>query len=362
MRSSPRNPLASLVALVALLALVATSCGGIAPYAVRVNGVEISRSDFEGELEAIIGNAGYMQALEASGATVRGDGSGTFDTSFVADVLSVRVILELIRQAFERRDLEVGPAVRELADQSVAGQVGGPEVLAAFDEDYRQKLLRRTQEVFALQLDLAGVSLAEEDLRALYREQEDAFAETCVSHILVSVTDADGRLDPAAVDEQAAALEARAEELRASIEAGADFATVAEAESADTQSAAQGGDLGCAPPGQYVPEFEEAVEQLAVDELSQPVRTQFGYHLILVTDRRAAPFEETVGQLRERVLQQSQEALQRFIQEGVADADVEVNPRYGSYQSERGQVVPPEGPTGAGQRSPRAPTSPVPLP
>lgn len=364
MRRFP-HPSAVLVALVLLVAVVATACGAVTPYAARIDGGEISRRDFQNELDAILSNQQYVENLELGGGPVRGQGQGTLQSSFVADVLSVRIILELIRQEVERREVGITSAVRDLARESVVNQVGGAEVLAGFGDDYRRRLLRRTEEVFALQLDLAGASLAEEDLRGRYREEGDAFEETCVSHILVAATDEQGVPDAAAIEAQAAELRARAEELRAAILGGAEFAAVAEAESVDTQSAAQGGELGCAPPGRYVPEFEDAVSELEVDQLSEPVRTQFGFHLILVTDRRPAPFDEVADQLRQRVLQESQEQLQRYIQERLAGADVEVNPRYGRFESEGSRVVPPDAPEGGGQREPRGQQTPpgvAPLP
>ncbi len=75
--------------------------------------------------------------------------------------------------------------------------------------------------------------------------------------------------------------------LRERIEGGDDFAALARAHSDDTGSAANGGDLGWANPGQMVPEFEKAMNALKPNQLSQPVRTSFGLHLIQVLDRRS---------------------------------------------------------------------------
>jgi peptidyl-prolyl cis-trans isomerase SurA len=75
--------------------------------------------------------------------------------------------------------------------------------------------------------------------------------------------------------------------LRERIENGEDFAALARAHSEDTGSAANGGDLGWANPGQMVPEFEKAMNALQPNQLSQPVRTPFGLHLIQVLGRRS---------------------------------------------------------------------------
>jgi peptidyl-prolyl cis-trans isomerase SurA len=75
--------------------------------------------------------------------------------------------------------------------------------------------------------------------------------------------------------------------LRERIENGEDFAALARANSDDTASAANGGDLGWSSPGQMVPEFEKAMDALKPNQLSQPVRTPFGLHLIQVLARRS---------------------------------------------------------------------------
>ncbi|HUQ50699.1 MAG TPA: peptidylprolyl isomerase [Gammaproteobacteria bacterium] len=75
--------------------------------------------------------------------------------------------------------------------------------------------------------------------------------------------------------------------IRAQIENGDDFATVAEAVSNDTQSANQGGDLGWVSPGETVPEFEQALAELPLNELSQPIKSRFGWHLVQVLERRS---------------------------------------------------------------------------
>jgi len=75
--------------------------------------------------------------------------------------------------------------------------------------------------------------------------------------------------------------------IRDQILGGDDFATVAEAVSEDTASAAEGGDLDWLSPGDTVPEFEQAMANLPLNELSEPVKTRFGWHLIEVLERRS---------------------------------------------------------------------------
>ena len=85
-----------------------------------------------------------------------------------------------------------------------------------------------------------------------------------------------------------AAVQQKARGIRAQILGGDDFATVAEAVSEDPQSAAEGGDLGWLSAGDTpFPEFEQAVAQLPLNELSEPIKTPMGWHLIEVLERRS---------------------------------------------------------------------------
>jgi len=78
--------------------------------------------------------------------------------------------------------------------------------------------------------------------------------------------------------------EEQCQELKTRIESGEDFAAVAK-ESSSCPSSAQGGDLGQFGPGMMVKEFDEVVFSADVNSLQGPVKTQFGYHLLEVTDR-----------------------------------------------------------------------------
>ena len=76
------------------------------------------------------------------------------------------------------------------------------------------------------------------------------------------------------------------EEIQQKLAAGADFGDLARTYSEDPGTAAQGGDLGCFAAGRLVPEFEEAAFDLRPGEVSEPVLTQYGYHLILLHEKR----------------------------------------------------------------------------
>jgi peptidyl-prolyl cis-trans isomerase SurA len=86
----------------------------------------------------------------------------------------------------------------------------------------------------------------------------------------------------------------RLENLRSRIETGNNFADLAKANSDDKASAVDGGDLGWINPGEMVPEFEQVMDSLEIGQLSEPFRTQFGWHIVEVTGRRQHDSTEEV--------------------------------------------------------------------
>lgn len=106
--------------------------------------------------------------------------------------------------------------------------------------------------------------------------ERQVITQTHARHILIRtnevVTDRDAQL--------------RLESLARRIENGENFADLARANSDDKASAAQGGDLGWASPGTFVPAFEQAMSELDAGEISPPFRSQFGWHIVQVLDRR----------------------------------------------------------------------------
>ena len=108
------------------------------------------------------------------------------------------------------------------------------------------------------------------------RGGEQMVAQTEVRHILIKPSEI-------MTDDQAKAL---VTELRARAESGEDFADLAREYSEDIGSAAEGGELGWTSPGQMVPEFDKVMNATPIDQISQPLHTQFGWHILQVQGRR----------------------------------------------------------------------------
>ncbi len=134
--------------------------------------------------------------------------------------------------------------------------------------------------------------------------QAEAVTQTHVRHILLRPSEI------LSLDEARQKLLA----LRERIENGEDFAALARAHSEDTGSAASGGDLGWASPGQMVPEFEKAMNALKPNQLSAPVRSSFGLHLIQVLERRSHDMSREREQAAARQQIHARKADERYEQ------------------------------------------------
>ena len=150
----------------------------------------------------------------------------------------------------------------------------------------------------------SGITLAEDDVRTYYKENLSRLAgkeERRASHILLNAPLG----MPAAEREK---TRARAQELLAQVRKDpASFATVARASSDDTSSAAQGGDLGFFASGAMVKPFEDAAFSLKKGDISDVVQSDFGYHIIQLTDIKAPPqpsFETKRAELETELRQQ----------------------------------------------------------
>ncbi len=123
--------------------------------------------------------------------------------------------------------------------------------------------------------------------------------------------------------------EGEAEKILERLKKGEDFATLAKKYSIDPGSAKNGGDLGYFSPGQMVPEFESAAAKLKPGEISEPIKTKFGYHIIKVTDKKTGKpveFEKIKGVLSQRLAAEKQkDFFDSYIEDLKKTYKVEIN-------------------------------------
>jgi peptidyl-prolyl cis-trans isomerase C len=156
-------------------------------------------------------------------------------------------------------------------------------------------------------------TITDEQVRAYYDQNPDLYSTTQIqaSHILVKD-------------------EATAREILAEVKAHPEkFADLAREKSTDTTSAKKGGDLGIFGQGRMVPEFERAAFALKPGEISDVVKTQYGYHIITVTDRKEGerrPFDQVKEQIRATLRTKGlQEQVQAHLETLKKEAGLQIN-------------------------------------
>jgi peptidyl-prolyl cis-trans isomerase D len=151
---------------------------------------------------------------------------------------------------------------------------------------------------------LGDIEVSDAELQGQYQQVLTGFTSSeqrQAAHILIEISD----------DVDAAAAEAKARALKKQLDDGADFATLARENSDDPGSAASGGELGLNARGVFAGPFEDALFTMKEGEVSAPVRTEFGYHLIKLEkiESTAPPtFDDMAGELREQLLAQKGES------------------------------------------------------
>ncbi len=221
------------------------------------------------------------------------------------------------RRDFARNLVELNVLADEAQKQGVDQK---PDVKLQI-EFQRDNML--AQAMFLNLQQQANVSDAQ--IQAYYDAHKADYEVLKARHILIRVKGAPmpgapGK--PELTDEEA---KAKAEDIRKRIVGGEDFAKIAQAESDDTSSGEKGGDLGEFKRGMMVPPFEKAAFALKVGDISEPVLSPFGYHIIQVESHATKPLEEVkpeiIAQLRPQAARDAVEAL-------TGKAKVELNDAY----------------------------------
>ncbi|WP_411384150.1 SurA N-terminal domain-containing protein [Pseudomonas sp. L7] len=228
--------------------------------------------------------------------------TGLAGSSFVTDKqVDAFARLENQTRDFASLTFKANPAAVKVSDE---------EVKAHYDQHAKEFMTPDQVVIDYIELKKAAffdqVSVNEDELKALYEKEIANLAEQRrAAHILIEVN---GKTD----DAQA---KARIEEIQQRLSKGEDFAKLAKEFSQDPGSAANGGDLGFAGPGVYDPAFEDALYKLNKDQVSAPVRTEYGYHLIKLLGVEA-PEVPTFASLKDKLTHElkTQQVEQKFVE------------------------------------------------
>ncbi|HVN05286.1 MAG TPA: peptidylprolyl isomerase [Bryobacteraceae bacterium] len=221
--------------------------------------------------------------------------------------------------------------LRQFADNIVNLKVMAQEAKRRkLDETpaFKAQVEFQTEELLARELsqNLQTTTKVDEATAQKYYEQHKGeYVEVKASHILIREKGSPVPLRKDEKDLTDAEALAKAQEIRKKIADGADFATVAKAESDDVGSGAKGGDLGTFGHGRMVPDFEKAAFTIPVGELSQPVKSPLGYHIIKVESRQEKTFSEVRPEIERRL---ASDAVRKEVESLKESAHVVMNPDY----------------------------------
>ncbi len=324
------------VVLALAVALTATACGSdegdgegglFESSAAVVGGKEIPTSEVDAAVDEFRDSAAY-EAATAGGA---GD---TVLKEFERNYLGLLIRIAILEPEAESLDVSVTDADVEARIEEIKGEF---EDEASFQDALAQQgLTLPALRKFVYQSELEGqireavtgeTTVDPATVEAYYEEHLDEFTQVRSSHILVedNVTAID------ISDQLAAANPDEVDDL---------FADLAKEVSIDTTSGADGGDLGFSSYGEFVQPFAEALKDLEVGEISGPVRSEFGFHIIYLKARRVTPFLEVEEQITGQLFTEQQDTeWQDWVTERYEAAELEINPRYGEFDPETQQVV-----------------------
>jgi foldase protein PrsA len=308
--------------------------------AATVNGVGIPTDRLSEMTKAQLGQ---QQAQQQPGQQPSQDIEGATRQA-LEGLIQFQLVLDGAKKAgITVQEADVDARMERLKQQVAAQGQNFEELLKA--RQISEEVLRAQQRV-QLAVDLVAVRLVpyspDAELRRLLDRRKDEYLEVRVRHVLVK--------------DRATAEAARRELVESD-----DWAAVAKRRSIDTQSKDKGGDLGFNAKGATVKEFEEAEFALAgrgsckgrtsgscESPISQPVKTQYGFHVLQVVGVRLPPLDnELRAKLQPSVRSRRQQAIERWFQEQVREAKVTVNPRFGRWDPESGKVVERETAPGA---------------
>jgi parvulin-like peptidyl-prolyl isomerase len=219
------------------------------------------------------------------------------------------------------------------------------------NEGHRRKLDEtpsyKTQSAFQNANMLAGLAyeaigkdstVSAADIQKYYDAHKGEFERVKAKHILIRAQGSPLPVRPGQKELNEAEALAKAIEIRKKIEGGADFAELARTESDDTSSGGIGGDLGFFGRNQMVPPFEEAAFAMKAGELSAPVKTPFGFHIIKVEARESKTLEEMKPEIEKRV---RPEMASKNLEDLQKNAAVQYDPAFFGPAAAPAPPVPP---------------------
>ncbi|WP_066319610.1 peptidylprolyl isomerase [Bacillus sp. FJAT-29814] len=212
------------------------------------------------------------------------------------ELIQKLVYMKILEGKYEVSDKEVNQRLDEIKEQA-GGEDGFKMLLQQQGFNNEEELKDQIkQSLYFFKATTDGVKVSDKQIKDYYEQNKDQYTEVRTSHILV--------------DE-----ESTAKEIEIELQKGADFAELAKKQSTDKVSGAEGGDLGylSGKSQEMDPTFLAAALKLKRDEVSEPVKTMFGYHIIKVTDRKVTPLSKVKDQIKQTLMGKDAKSIQEIL-------------------------------------------------
>ncbi len=289
------------------------------PNAATVNGKAIPYADFETEITLL------QRRMEQQGQILPEERMGEIRGQLLDEMINQ----ELLYQESQKQGLKIDARkVEEEMDALKARYKDPQEFQQLLSEMHltEKKIKEQMEQKMAIRawLDkeiISSIDVSDEAAKSFYDQNPAYFAQPAqvhARHILIKV-------EEGATTETKQAARKKIEELKKRIDAGEDFSALAR-EHSECPSAANGGDLGYFAQGKMVKPFSDKAFSMKVNEVSDPVETNFGYHLIQILDRRESntvTFDEAKEKIKQNLRNQGiQEKVQTHLAELRKVADI----------------------------------------
>ena len=212
------------------------------------------------------------------------------------ELIQKLVYMQILKGKYEVSDNEVTLRLAEIKEQ-----VGEKDEFTMFlqkqgftNENELKDYIE--QSLYFSKATTEGVKVSDKQIKDYYEQHKDQYTEVRTSHILVD-------------------NESIAKEVGKELKKGTDFAEVAKKQSTDKVSATQGGDLGylSGKSKELDPTFLASAMKLKKGEVSEPVKTVFGYHIIMVTDRKETPLSEVKDPIKRALMEKDAKLVQEVL-------------------------------------------------
>lgn len=267
------------LAIIAIVALFSLAACGNKNTVVETDAGNVTKDELYDAMKSQYGDAMVQQLVEKK----------LLEKKYDVTDKEVEKELEKIKEPFES-DEEFDMALMQ----------SGFESADQLKEEIRMNLLRQ-------KATTDGIEVTDEKLKEFYDENKDMFVEVEARHILVE-------------DEK------KAKEVKEKLDNGAKFEELVKEYSTDSGSVPEGGSVGTVKhDSQLVPEFIEAALQLKEGEVSEPVQSSFGYHIIKADKRTDKTFEDSKDDVEEKYLQENARPYEEVRNELLKEANIKVN-------------------------------------